>query len=189
MKSSFRHGGFVSILFAIFCLTSFVRTHSQEPTPSIPDRVDQVYIAGQNGTLQAIPFVSGQTPIKAGELAKNDKSSYVEVSGAQSGPAFSTIDPRIYVFVSDTPNSHPPFLIRFELRKGNRRVTAITERGRAGYAIASDQIVKPHYRVIGKRDGMLFMEIRPREPLMPGEYAIMGSDLSRIATFSISVLK
>jgi hypothetical protein len=29
------------------------------------------------------------------------------------------------------------------------------------------------------------MEIRPRASLMPGEYAIIGDDLARIATFRV----
>ena len=36
------------------------------------------------------------------------------------------------------------------------------------------------------KDGdLVFMEVRPRTSLMPGEYAIIGDDLARIATFRV----
>jgi len=34
-------------------------------------------------------------------------------------------------------------------------------------------------------DEQVFMELRPRGSLMPGEYAIIGDDLARIATFRV----
>jgi hypothetical protein len=62
----------------------------------------------------------------------------------------------------------------------------MAQKGFKGFAVDSNEIVKPHYRVLGRDGGMIFMEIRSREPLMHGEYAIIGSDVRRIATFRIA---
>ncbi|OLE52965.1 MAG: hypothetical protein AUG51_15670 [Acidobacteria bacterium 13_1_20CM_3_53_8] len=97
-----------------------------------------------------------------------------------------TDEPRLYLFVADAANVHPPFLVRLDERRGARRVTAIAQKGIRGFAIDSEQIIKPHFTVIARASGMTFMEIRPRAPLAPGEYAVIGSDLARIATFRIA---
>ena len=65
-------------------------------------------------------------------------------------------------------------------------VTAITQAGLAGLAISSDEIVKPTIRVIATVGDKAFMELRPRTSLVPGEYAIIGDDLARIATFRVA---
>lgn len=127
-------------------------------------------------------------PIKTNEAAKSDKISYVEVKGASAATVLNTAAPHFYVFVPDRPDEHPPFLVRLNVKRGARRVTAITQRGLRGFAFASEDIIKPHYRVLGREDGMVYMEIRPREPLVPGEYAIVGADLQRIATFKLALL-
>jgi hypothetical protein len=62
----------------------------------------------------------------------------------------------------------------------------MAQKGLKGFAIYSEEIVKPHYRVLGRADGLLYMEISPRESLTPGEYAIIGTDLQRIATFRVA---
>ena len=66
-----------------------------------------------------------------------------------------------------------------------RRVTAMAQRGQRGFAIDSEQIIMPHYRVLASDGGMLYMEFRARQPLPAGEYAFIGADLQRIATFRI----
>ncbi len=137
--------------------------------------------------LTPLPFETGLMPIKTDEAAKSDKVSYVELKGASAATVLETDAPRLYVFVPDRTDAHPPFLVRLSHKRGARRVTAITQRGLRGFAIASEEIVKPHYRVLGRDDGMIYMEIRPREPLVPGEYAIVGSDLQRIATFRLAL--
>ena len=47
--------------------------------------------------------------------------------------------------------------------------------------------MKPSIRVLAKDGDQVFMEFRPRTSLMPGEYAIIGDDLTRIATFRVLV--
>jgi len=69
--------------------------------------------------------------------------------------------------------------------RGSRRATAIAERRRAGFGIEASQIVRPIPRGLSKNGDEVFMELRPRTSLMPGEYAIIGNDLSRVATFRV----
>jgi hypothetical protein len=162
---------------------SFFAQQSFPPPPA--DRA-QVYLADEKDVLAALPFETGTMPIKTDDVAKSDKISYVELKGASAATLVKTDEPRLYVFVPDRAGEHPPFLVRLTSKRGARRVTAITQRGLRGYAIASEEIVKPRYRVLGREGGMVYMEIRPREALLPGEYAIVGTDLQRIAAFRVA---
>jgi len=70
-------------------------------------------------------------------------------------------------------------------RKEARRVTAIAQKRMKGFAISSEEIVKPSARGLAKNGEEVFMELRPRASLMPGEYAIIGEDLNRIVSFRV----
>jgi hypothetical protein len=165
--------------------TSFAQQQQSFPPP--PADRTLVYLADEKNMLTSLPFEAGSIPLKTDEAAKSDKVSYVEVKGASAATLVSNDAPRLYVFVPDRADAHPPFLLRLTTRRGARRVTAITQKGLRGFAFASEEIVKPHYRVLGRDGGMVYMEIRPREPLVPGEYAIVGTDLQRIATFRLAL--
>jgi hypothetical protein len=158
---------------------------AQETIPSPPADRSLVYIADKTGALVALPFEAGATSLKPFEVAGSDKTGFIELKGSQSASKVSEPLPRIYMFVRDEPNQHPPFLVELTQRRGDRRVTAMAQKGQKGFAIDSDQIVKPHYRVLARDGGMLFMEVRPRQPLTASSYAIVGSDLQRIATFDV----
>ena len=172
------------VLAAAFGETSFAQ--QQQSFPSPPADRTLVYLADEKNMLTPLPFETGAMPLKTDEAAKSDKVSYVEVKGASAATLVSNDAPRLYVFVPDRAGAHPPFLVRLSTKRGARRVTAITQKGLRGYAIASEEIVKPHYRVLARDGGMVYMEIRPREPLLPGEYAIVGTDLQRIAAFRVA---
>jgi hypothetical protein len=154
--------------------------------PAMPADRTMVYVTcGAVETLRALPFEIARTPFRSSDVAKSNKTSYVDISGEHSTASFSSCQPKIYLFLKDGSASHPPFLVALKTAKGTRRVTALTEKGRSGYAIATEEIVKPHYRVLGNDGGMAFMEISPRSQISQGEYAIIGTDLTRTATFSI----
>jgi hypothetical protein len=163
-------------------------TFAQESFPPPPADQTLIYVADEKGQLAALPFEAGTMPIKTDEVAKSDKISYVELKGASAATVVKGDEPRLYVFVADRADAHPPFIVRLSSKRGARRVTAITQRGLRGYAIASEEIVKPRYRVLGREGGMVYMEIRPREALLPGEYAIVGTDLQRIAAFRVAAV-
>jgi hypothetical protein len=163
---------------------------SQETLPSPPADRSLIYFGDGKSTLLApLAFEAGTTPLRVDAVAKGDKRSYVELKGETSAIIINTDEPRFYVFLPDEANSKPPFIVRLTGKRGARRVTAIAQKGYKGYAIDSEEIIKPHYRVLGREGGHVFMEIRTREPLMFGEYAIIGTDLQRIATFRIAATK
>lgn len=157
----------------------------QNNLPAPPVDHSRVYILDTRNTLVALPTETGRTPLGINSPAKSDKISFVELKGAHSAAETVTETPLLYLFVPDQAGVHVPFLVRLTARSGDRRVTAIAQKGLPGFAIASEEIVKPNYRVIGREGGLTFMEVRPREPLLPGEYAVIGADLGRIATFRV----
>jgi hypothetical protein len=158
---------------------------AQQSFPAPPADRAQIYLAGEGGALEALPFEAGTTPLKAEAVAGSDKRSYIELKGLAAAKAIRDTSPRFYLFVRDEAGAHPPFLVRLSQKRDARRVTAMAQKGLKGFAIYSEEIVKPHYRVLSRADGMLYMEISPRESLTPGEYAIIGTDLQRIATFRV----
>ena len=158
---------------------------SQESFPAPPVERGSIYFADEKNALVPLPFEGGTTPLRINEVAGSDKIKYVELKGERAATTIKSDAPRFYLFVPDQANVHPPFLVRLTTKRGVRRVTAMMQRGQRGFAIDSEEIVKPHYRVIARDGGMLYMEVRAREPLLPGEYAIVGTDLARIATFRV----
>ena len=158
----------------------------EETLPEPPADRTLVYFAdGQGAALAPLAFEQGSTPLRVEEVAKGDKRSYVELKGEHARTVVTSLEPRFYLFLPDEPNAKPPFLVSLTAKRGARRVTAMAQKGYKGFAIDSEEIVKPHYRVIRREGGMQFVEFRPREPLLYGEYAIVGTDLQRVATFSV----
>lgn len=158
---------------------------AQESFPAPPADRTLIYIADEKGSLAPITYETGSTPLSLDAVAKNDKRSYVELKGERSATAITNIEPRFYLFLPDASDAKPPFIVRLTEKRGSRRVVAMAQKGYKGFAIDSEEIVKPHYRVLGREGGMIFMEIRTRYPLMLGEYAIIGADLKQIATFRV----
>jgi hypothetical protein len=160
---------------------------AQESYPSAPADRTQIYIADDQRTLKPLAVEAGSTPLHVESVAKGDKRSFVEIKGANAATVILNDEPRFYLFVPDGPSAKPPLIVAMAAKNGTRRVTAMAQKGFKGFAIMSDEIIKPHYRVLSRDGGMIFMEVRPREPLMAGEYAIIGADLQRISTFRVGV--
>ena len=162
--------------------------YSQETLPAPPADRALIYFAGEKSALVPLPFEKGATPLHTQAVARYGKTSYVEIKGAHAASVIANDSPRFYLFVPDTANAHPPFLVRLTPKHSARRVTVLAQRGLSGFAIASEEIVMPRYRVISREGGMIYMEVSPRQALAPGEYALLGTDLERIATFRIAEL-
>ena len=160
---------------------------AQETLPAPPADRTLIYFADEKNALMPFAFEAGTTPLSIEAVAKGDKRSYVELKGERSATVVTNIEPRFYIFLPDSEHPKPPFIVRLTSKRGARRVMAMAQKGYKGFAVDSEEIVKPHYRVLGRDHGMIFMEIRPREPMMLGEYAIIGTDLQRVATFSIGI--
>jgi hypothetical protein len=169
-----------------FIVVFLARTSgAQEFLPSPPSERGLVYILDNQNKLVPLPFEKGQTPLHPEKVAGSTKISYVELKGEHATTSMTTTMPRWFLFTYERPGAHPPFLVWLTPRRGARRVTAIAQRGASGFAISSEEIVKPSIRVLAKDGDQVFMEFRPRTSLMPGEYAIIGDDLTRIATFRV----
>jgi hypothetical protein len=158
----------------------------QETFPSPPADQTLIYLADEKNALTPLPFETGATPLRVEMVATSDKRSYVEIKGEGSAQVITNDAPRFYLFLPDKPEAKPPFLVRLTGKGHARRVTAMAQKGYKGYAIAAEDIIKPHYRILSREGGMQFMEIRMREPLPEGEYAIIGTDLQHIATFRLA---
>jgi len=158
---------------------------AQEFLPSAPSDRSLIYTLDDQNKLVPLPFEQGQTPLRPEMTAKNTKVSYIELKGEHAATVFKTAMPRVFLFTYQRPGVHPPFLVWLTPHKGARRVTAIAERGMMGFAVSSEEIIKPTVRGLVKDGDLVFMEVRPRTSLVPGEYAIIGDDLAHIATFRV----
>ena len=176
------------LAIAVVLGSAFAITRSgsaQEFLPSAPPDRSLIYTLDEQNKLVPLPFEQGQTPLRPDTTAKNTKVSYIELKGEHAATVFKTAMPRVFLFTYQRPGVHPPFLVWLTPHKGARRVTAIVQQGMAGFAISSEEIIKPTVRGLVKDGDLVFMEVRPRTSLVPGEYAIIGDDLARIATFRV----
>lgn len=110
----------------------------------------------------------------------------VEFKGETAATQIANAEPHFFLFVPDTPGVHPPLLVRLTTRGRTRRANAMAQRGQRGLAIVSEEIVKPHYRVLRRDGGTIYMEVWSREALESGDYAFIGSDLAHVPTFRVS---
>jgi len=158
---------------------------AQEFLPSPPADRALIYVLDDQNKPVPLSFEQGQTPLHSSELAKSTKVSFIELKGEHSTATLTTA-PRLFLFISSRQGTHPPFLVWLTPHRGARRVTAIAQKGMQGFAVDSEAIIKPTIRVLTRLDGdQVFVELRPRSSLIAGEYAIIGDDLTRIATFRI----
>ena len=173
---------------AIAPLSPGAASSTQEFLPSPPTDRTPVYVLGRENKLVPLPFEPGLTPLRSDAVAKETKTSYIEIKGEHAATILSDM-PRWFLFTSQRAGTHPPFLVRLTPHKGARRVTVVAQKGLSGFAVSSEEIVKPSVRVLTRLEGDdIFMEGRPRASLAPGEYAIIGNDLTRIATFRVTEL-
>jgi hypothetical protein len=159
----------------------------QDFLPAPPSDRALIYTLDEANRLTPLPFEIGQTPLKTEGIAKNTKVSYVELKGEHATMTLNST-PRIFLFTSQRQLTHPPFIVWLTPRHGARRATAVAQRGMTGFAIESSQIAKPIVRVLNSFGDEVFMELRPRTSLEAGEYAIIGEDLKRIATFRVTTV-
>lgn len=171
--------GIVTLFFLTHILTA------QEFIPTPPADRTLIYTLDDQNRLIPLPFELGKTPLHADAVAKSDKVSYIELKGDHSATVMTNDRPRLFLFTYQRQGAHPPFLVWLTPHRGSRRVAAIAQANMRGFAIASEEIIKPTIRVLARDGDMVFMELRPRASLVPGEYAIIGDDLSRITTFHV----
>jgi len=174
----------LALVFSSFSGSSI----AQEFLPAPPSDRKLVYILDAQNQLVPLPSELALTPLHPEQVSKSDKVSYIELKGEHASTMLTTSTPRWFLFTYQRPGGHPPFLVWLTPHHGARRVTAIAQRGMAGFAISSAEIIKPSVRVLASMGGdEVFMEFRPRTSLIPGAYAIIGDDLTRVATFRVVV--
>jgi hypothetical protein len=159
--------------------------HLQSDYPQPPADRSLIYLADEMNALAALPFEAATTKLRIREVAGSDKSGYLELQGEHAATSIRSGAPRFYLFVKDVQGVRPPFIVRLREKQKRRRVAALMQKGMSGFAVPSEEIIRPRLLVLKREDGMLFMQVSPRDPLAPGEYAFVGADPSRIATFRI----
>ena len=174
-----------AVLFLFFmAATPSFDVLAQEFLPSPPSDRTQIYILDSGNKLVPLPFEAARTPLDAVAVARHTKTSYVELKGEHAVTTLSST-PRLFLFTAQGTGKHPPFIVWLTPKRGARRATAVAQAGLAGFAISSEEIVKPSVRVLASFGSEVFMELRSRTSLVPGEYAIIGDDLTRVATFRV----
>lgn len=159
----------------------------QQTFPAPPADRNFIYWRAETAdALKPLPLEAGTTNLHPEIPAGSDKMGRVELKGETAPVVITNSGPHFFLFVPDVTGVHPPLLVRMTPRRGVRQVTAMAQRGQRGFAILSEEIVKPYYRVLRRDGGTIYMEVWSREPLQPGEYAFIGSDIALIATFRIS---
>ena len=179
---------YVAIVAVLGSISIITRTGAQEFLPSPPADRGLIYTIDDQNKLVPLPFESGRTPLQPETTAKSTTVSYIELKAEHAVTVLRTSTPRIFLFTIQRPGAgtHPPFLVWLTPHRGTRRVTAVAQKGMQGFAVDSEAIIKPSIRVLARLDGdQVFVELRPRSSLIAGEYAIIGDDTKRIATFRI----
>jgi hypothetical protein len=171
------------LLFLSLALPASLQQNAYPEPPA--DRA-LIYLGDAKNSLTALPVEAGTSKLRLNEVARSDKSGYLELQGEHAATATGDPLPHFYLFVKDVQGVRPPFIVRLAEKGKARRVSIMTQKGLSGFAVPSEQIVRPRLLVLKREDGMLFMQVSPREPLPPGEYAFVGADPSRIATFRIA---
>jgi hypothetical protein len=179
-------GKALALTVVLLCSGLLCAGDGQEYFPPPPSDQTQIYILDGGKNLVALPVEGAETPLKLNKIAKSSKTSYVQIKGEHASTILGP-EPRLFLFTPQRQGSHPPFLVWLTVGHGARRATAISQAGLAGLAISSDEIVKPTIRVIATVGDKAFMELRPRTSLVPGEYAIIGDDVTRMATFRVAI--
>jgi hypothetical protein len=176
---------FLKCFVFAWSLTCLVHTRAaQEFLPAQPADHGLIYVLDKQNQLISLPFEKAETPLHPQEIASSTKTSYIELKGEHSATVLPA-NTRIFLFTIDHGGAHPPLIVWLTPRKGARRVMAIAQKGLKGFAISSEEIVRPTARGLAKNGEEVFMELRPRASLMPGEYAIIGEDLNRVVSFRV----
>jgi len=178
------HSRCFRLVIFLGCMVCSQAIAQSDLVPAPPADHSLIYAFTKENQLAPLPFEMATTPLRGDQIAKSTTTSYIELKGEHATTVLSA-NAGIFVFTIDRGGAHPPLIVWLTPRRGARRVTAIAERGRAGFAIVASEIVRPIPRGLAKNGDEVFMELRPRVSLMPGEYAIIGSDLTRVATFRV----
>jgi hypothetical protein len=166
-----------------------------QPTdfPEPPSDLTRVYYL--NGrTLIALPFESGVLPFNIFQPAVDNRITRVRVAGPKAPTVLKNENLCFFVFVGDRMDPPPHQLVRLTSNKTERSLKISLIKGRKGYAPFAEDNVPLERRILRRmkvRAGenrflfVNYLELRPRGPLRPGEYAIIGDSFADVATFRV----
>lgn len=168
---------------------------TQQSYPPPPNDATRIYYL-HNQELTPIPFEQGQVTGNLFVPAPEDKVAPVRLKGARAATVLNVQDLRFYVFVGDRMDPPPHQLVRLTPKGSSRELKISLVKGRRGYApfdvdtLPLERRLLERLRVTAGTSRIIFvnyMELRPKEKLSPGEYAIIGDSLADMATFRIEL--
>jgi hypothetical protein len=189
-RSIIRHLALGALL--VFNLSA---TPAQSSFPEPPADLTKVYYLTEKTGLIALPFETGATNVNVFQPAIEDKITRVRVAGARAETVLANDGLRFFVFVADRMDPAPHQLVRLSSGKSDRSLKISVLKGRKGYAPFDEDNIRLQKRILkrlsvqagpGRIIFVNYMELRPQQPLPPGEYAIIGDSLADFATFRIN---
>jgi len=177
-------------LLALFALPAI----AQQSFPDPPADLTKIYVLNDANDLSALPFEPGVTTINVFQPAVGDKVTRVRVAGPTAATVLRNSELRFFVFVADRMDPPPHQLVRLTAGKSERSLKISVVRGRKGYAPFDEDNIRLQRRILkrlsvpaggGRMIFVNYMELRPLQPLPPGEYAIIGDSLADVATFRV----
>ena len=183
----------VSILCLCIC-SVLLAAPPQNPFPDPPNDLTKIYYLGDKNDPVALPFESGVTPVNVFQQAIADKVTRVRLIKPKAETALTAYNLRFFVFVADRMDPPPHQLVRLTSSKSERSLKISLIKGRKGYAPFDEDDIRLERRVLkrlkvevgqGRFLFINYMQLRPLQSLMPGEYAIIGDSLADMATFRI----
>ncbi|HMH43879.1 MAG TPA: hypothetical protein VK557_10380 [Pyrinomonadaceae bacterium] len=182
------------VILGLTSLAAAALSIPQDLFPDPPTDFTKIYYASGDHRLLALPFESGTTTLNVFAPALEDKVTRVRVNGSEAETVLTNENLSFFVFVADRMDPPPHQLVRLTAGKSERSLKISVIKGRKGYApfdvdnIRLRRRILKRLRVEASANRFLFinyMELRPLEPLPPGEYAIIGDSLADIAAFRI----
>ena len=184
------HLSLVSTLLALLSSPAI----AQQSFPDPPSDLTKIYFLSGANELSAMPFESGITTVNVFQLAVADKVTHVRIKGQTATTVLTNNELRFFVFVADRMDPPPHQLVRLTTGKSDRSLKISLIKGRKGYAPFDEDNIRLQRRILkrlsvaagpGRILFVNYMELRPLQPLSPGEYAIIGDSLADMATFRI----
>ena len=186
--------GFLVCVVLLLGASAFVAQVAQQADfPEPPSDLTRVYYLDGN-TLVALPFEPGALPFDIFQPAVDNRITRVRVSGPKAKTVLTNENLRFFVFVGDRMDPPPHQLVRLTTNNSERSLKISLIKGRKGYAPFAEDNVPLERRILRRMkvsagvNRFLFvnyLELRPRGPLRPGEYAIIGDSFADVATFRV----
>src|SRR5688500_16396115 len=178
----------VWLFLSVLTIGSVVATvaSAQKPVLAVPNDATKIYYTDSSNKLVPLPFESSINPLDPFVIAKSNRVGHAELKGLEASTTLTINDPRFYVFVADRMDPLHHQLVRLTRKRGNKRFTVVSTKGREGYSPMAAETIELKYQILERLQGAAgkgrilfinYLELRPRRELPPGEYAIIGDSL------------